>query len=259
MNNIIQFINKSEFEQIHLPEPAAKNIPEWYRDAPSKVTNKEEESDQYSEYIDSFGNKKKVVSSGSIQSIDTDLTIKRCIPVFDAMSVGYILKVPGDIEVYTTKSPIDDKKATAFSWTPLAPIDSHSKEQLEGYPHNGVHKLRFPKFINPWIIKTAPGYSCLFIPPVHRELKFNILPGIVDTDTFDFAVNFPFIMTDPDFEGTIKGGTPMVQVIPFKRDSFSHEVYDAYDYVQKYPDTTLFQKEFPDSYKKNDWHKKGYK
>ena len=66
-------------------------------------------------------------------------------------------------------------------------------------------------------------------------------------------------MTDPNFQGTIEAGTPMVQVIPFKRDEFVHEVYDAFDYVEKYPETTIFQSQFPESYKKDSWHKKIYK
>lgn len=242
---MIQFINKSEFIQTHLPEPASKNIPDWYKDAIS--------------YLDGStkGTKNKVKTRKSLQSIETNATIKKCVPVFDSMTIGYILKVPDNIEVFKTKT--DKGTTTAFSWSQMAPIETHPLFQAQDYPHNKIHKTGLPKFISPWIIKTDPGYSCLFIPPMHREAKFSILPAVVDTDTFDFAINFPFTLTDPDFEGTIEGGTPMVQVIPFKRDEFTHEIYDAYDYVQKYPDTTLFQKEFPDSYRNESWNRKSYR
>lgn len=253
MENIIQFISSSDLEQIHLPEPAHKVLPKWYKEMPYSMLEKKDNLKIHK----GKGNKvKKIFTESSISSIDTDLTIKRCMPVFDSMSLGYFLKVPGDIEVY--KTSIGEEKFSAFSWSPLGPVQSHSMEQVKGYPHNGIHKLGLPKFINPWIIKTSPGYSCLLIPPMHRDAKFSILPGVVDTDTFDFPINFPFTLTDPDFEGTIEGGTPMVQVIPFKRDEFSHEVYSGYDYVQKYPDTTLFQEEFPDSYKNDNWERKKY-
>jgi len=242
---MIQFINKSGFIQEHLPEPASKNIPHWYKDAVS--------------YLD--GNKKSKKSQVKIrkglESLETNGTIKKCVPVFDSMTAGYILKVPGNIEVFKTQTK--NGYAMAFSWDQMAPIETHPLSQAQDYPHNNIHKVGLPKFINPWIIRTDPGYSCLFLPPMHRDAKFSILPAIVDTDTFDFAINFPFTLTDPDFEGTIEGGTPMVQVIPFKRDEFIHEIYDAYDYVQKYPDTTLFQKEFPDSYRDESWNRKSYR
>lgn len=242
---MIQFINKSQFTQIHLPEPAIKNIPDWYKDAESFSDGKTKEV------------KNLVIRNPIVTSIETNATIKKCIPVFDSMSIGYILKIADDIEVFKKKSNIGP--ITTFSWRPLAPIESHPLVQVQDYPHNDIHKTALPKFVNNWIIKTDPGYSCLFLPPMHREAKFSVLPAVVDTDTFDFAINFPFTLTDPDFEGTIEGGTPMVQVIPFKRDEFSHEIYDAYDYVQKYPDTPLFQKEFPDSYRDESWNRKSYR
>jgi hypothetical protein len=242
---MITFINKSGFIQAHLPEPASKAIPNWYKDAASYLDGAKKQT------------KSSVIVNKMLESLQTNATIKKCIPVFDSMSIGYILKVPDNIEVYRIKQ--DGEEVTAFSWNKMGPIETHPLEQVQDYPRNEIHKKGLPKFISPWIIKTDPGYSCLFLPPMHREAKFSILPAVVDTDTFDFAINFPFTLTDPDFEGTIEGGTPMVQVIPFKRDEFTHEIYDAYDYVQKYPDTTLFQKEFPDSYRDESWNRKSYR
>jgi len=78
----------------------------------------------------------------------------------------------------------------------------------------------YPKWHNPWGIKTPPGYSCLFVQPLHRESVFTIMPGIVDTDTYNNPVNFPFVLNDTKFQGIIPAGTPIAQVIPFKRDSW---------------------------------------
>jgi hypothetical protein len=61
----------------------------------------------------------------------------------------------------------------------------------------------------------------MFIQPMHRESVFTILPGIVDTDRYYSPVNFPFTVNDPNFEGLIPKGTPIAQVIPFKRDSWA--------------------------------------
>ena len=45
------------------------------------------------------------------------------------------------------------------------------------------------------------------------------LPGIVDTDRSPQPINFPFFIKK-NFVGTIEVGTPVVQLIPFKRDDW---------------------------------------
>ena len=44
-----------------------------------------------------------------------------------------------------------------------------------------------------------------------------MLSGLVDTDSYRSPVNFPFVATAPDGVYTLKKGTPLVQVIPFRR------------------------------------------
>jgi hypothetical protein len=40
---------------------------------------------------------------------------------------------------------------------------------------------------------------------------------LVDTDNYKSPVNFPFVAIAPDGVHTLEKGTPLVQVIPFKR------------------------------------------
>jgi hypothetical protein len=80
------------------------------------------------------------------------------------------------------------------------------------------------KFKNDWSIKTPNGYSALFTHPLNRgDLPFYTLSGFVDTDGYNGPVNFPFLIRS-DFEGIIPAGTPIVQVIPIKRESWTHEI-----------------------------------
>lgn len=73
------------------------------------------------------------------------------------------------------------------------------------------------KWDNAWIVKTPPGWSCLFQHPAwHDQLPFRTLPALVDTDKHDVAVEFPFLLKR-SFTGLIPKGTPMVQVLPFQR------------------------------------------
>jgi hypothetical protein len=220
-------------------------MPDWYKDASIFIKSKDSRTPG------------KIIENQGITGRESDHTIKKCMPVFDTLSAGYILKIPDDINIYQSKIHEADKESkTHFIWTELGAVTAHDIEQVEGYPHSNVHTLGLPKFINPWVIKTPPGYSCLFITPMHRGLPFTIMPGIVDTDTFEHPINFPFEMNQKGFEGVLKAGTPMAQVIPFKRDEFTSEVYSDSEYKEKYPDSTVNTVEFAESYKKGFWHKK---
>jgi hypothetical protein len=76
----------------------------------------------------------------------------------------------------------------------------------------------YPKLVNPWYVRTAPGWSCLVIPMFFEpSTKYQIVPSIVHTDFYHSLNVVLNIYTDQSFE--IKAGTPMVQLIPFKRNS----------------------------------------
>ena len=101
--------------------------------------------------------------------------------------------------------------------------------------------------------------SCLFVQPFHRESKFTIFPGIVDTDTYSAQVNFPFVMNDNQWEGLIPAGTPIAQVIPFKRDSFKMELGNQINIQESKSITSKLRTRFFDSYKNQFWQRKEYK
>jgi hypothetical protein len=57
---------------------------------------------------------------------------------------------------------------------------------------------------------------------------FYIINAIVDTDTFDDWINFPILINYdkyPSFKKIFKQGTPYVQIIPFKRESWKLKIY----------------------------------
>ena len=190
MSKIITFTNISEFDNLKQPEPASKCIPDWYKDLQSYL-----------------GGEKKPSGNGR-----TVATVKKCMPVFDAITAGYIIKLPADI--YVSKEDGQQK----FEWASYNLINFHSILQAPTHPLVKPHD--YAKFMNPWAIETPKGYSTLFVQPFHRESVFTILPGVVDTDGYNSAVNFPFVMNDPNFEGLIPADTPIAQVIPFKRDNW---------------------------------------
>jgi len=199
------FILKEDY-----PTPIKLNIPEWYKKLEHSVGN---------------------------------LTVKGCMPFLDTLTSGYLLKLPQDFHVrhnVDNKNEKGEEFKDSFQTYGLhdqklllnakhinlnSGIDIHSLKQVEGSPLIEKNKnLPFYKIINPWKIKTPKGYSCLFVPPLNNaDDRFNIIPGIVDTDTFPNEINFPIVINGdkyPVLETIIKKGTPYVQIIPFKRESW---------------------------------------
>jgi hypothetical protein len=224
----IIFSNTSGID-IEQPQPASKFVPDWYKNMES-YTSKE----------------RKPSGSGT-----TTATIKRCMPVFDAITAGYIITSPADVYVSIKE------KQQYFEWSTLGLISFHPIEQAPEHPSRKPHA--YPKWNNPWAIKTPKGYSTLFTQPMHRESVFTILPGIVDTDTYTAPVNFPFVINDPNFEGLIPKGTPIAQVIPFKREGWQMEIGSKEELIEQNSITQKLQTKFFDRYKSMFWSRKEYK
>jgi hypothetical protein len=217
-------------KDLYPPIPSSKLLPQWYKDLESYIG----------------GEKKPDGNAG------TTATAKKCIPVFDAITSGYLILSPADVYV-------SQKDGVPFyEWSRFELIAFHPVEQAPNHPNRNGH-IEYPKWNNPWAIKTPKGYSCLFTAPKHRDNPFTILDGIVDTDNYNTQVNFPFMLNDINFEGMIPAGTPIAQVIPFKRDSFELEIGE-YSEVQLANKTlNKVKTKFFDSYKTQFWAKKEYK
>ena len=222
------------------PTPASENIPKWYKELNSYIEGK-----------------KIPTTEGKTRS-----TIKRCMPVFDSISSGYIIYTHSDIYVsqdITQTENGDIIKNPFYSWSSTTAIGFHPIEQAPNHPNRNNHNLSYPKFVNPWSIRTPKGYSTLFIQPVHRESPFTILPGLVDTDVYYPPVNFPFVLNDVNFEGLIPAGTPIAQVIPVKRDDWKMSFGSYEDYKQQKRMAELLSSNFFDAYKNRFRQKKEYK
>lgn len=196
MSVSINFIaNNEEFLEI-APKPAlaSENQPNWLKLTSAYVNNKKT--------IDIYG--------------DPTSTIKNCMPVADIINAGYHITLPCDVWVFNEG---EDKIRFQWAYDGLKMITSQRSDQHETYPiSEGFHKTVF-KFLNHWIVKTPKNWSCLFIQPSHHDLPFQSFSAIVDTDKFPIPVHFPFLLKK-DFSGLIPKGTPIIQVIPIRRDSF---------------------------------------
>jgi hypothetical protein len=212
------------------PKPAVKEVPDWYRNT--------------QEYVTEQG--KKIINP--LTSVHT---IKKCIPVFDAITAGYILYTQVDIQVSKQDG------LPYYIWSSQDAISFHPIEQAPLHPVR--NEAPYPKWINPYAITTPPGYSVLFTAPMHRKSMFTILDGVVDTDTYKSPVNFPFVLNDVKWEGIIPAGTPMAQVIPFKRESWEHKIGSDKELKEQNMVTAKLKTLFFNSYKRQFWSRKEYR
>lgn len=231
MTNIKFISTVPRLAKVVSPNPAIKNLPDWYK----KMSN--------------FTDGKENIKDGAVNH-----TVKKCMPVLDSLSLGYLIPLWTDVVVYkengfTVFSPSNHRAE-------IKVVDGHPQEQVPGYPFPKGYDKDVYKWINPWKIHTKRGYSCLFINPTHRNLPFKIMEGVVDTDTFPLSINFPFFLEE-GFEGVIPYGTPIAQVIPFKRENYksSVEPLDQLEYDQLH---NLHDSIYKNKYKLKWWNKKSF-
>ena len=182
------------------------------------------------------------------------ITVKNCMPFLDSMTAGYIIPFDQDYVI----DPVED----TFTITPAnqeaQDVGYHDKVQL---PESWQQKTGSTagKFINKWLIQTPPGYSCYFVKPMNRiEDRFDIIPGVVDTDSYVNAIHFPFTLNKKDKQFLIRKGEPMVQVIPFKREPW--KMWSGFYYEPQHGKTlAAIYTLFFDRYKKLFWKKKNYR
>jgi hypothetical protein len=230
------------------PSPIKLNIPDWYKKLEHTLTNH---------------------------------TIKGCMPFLDSLTSGYLLKMPQDFFVRHNIDNKDEKgnvikdsfqafalhQSTSHLHAKYVNLNSsteiHNIMQLEGSPYIEKNKnLPFYKILNPWKIKTPKGYSCLFVPPLNNgDDRFSIIPAIVDTDVFPNEINFPIVFNGdkyPVLETLIKKGTPYVQIIPFKRDSWKMSIKSRKQ--KEIQNSRIFYAlKVLNIYKERYWNKKSWK
>lgn len=212
------------------PIAADKVLPEWYKKIPS------------------YTGPKTFTANGA------NGTVKKCMPVFDVMTSGYLITLPCDVLV-----ELDAVGLPNFTW----PIEwklvtEHDVAQVSTMTIPTEFHPRVFKWSNAWIVKTPEGWSSLFISPAHRDdLPFEILSGVVDTDGFELSIQFPF-MIKKGFSGVIKKGTPIAQIIPIKRNEWESSV-SVLPEGQRTKNLQKHSRTFENRYKKTFWNKKDYR
>ena len=199
--------SKTEFETQLKPYPAVKRLPEWFTKA-----------SPYHGGSGRFPDDKKLY----FRKTEANYTYKKCIPLLDGLSAGYIIPLWADVNIEQQNGfPL-------IYWKTQADIFSlHGEPSREIPAPTGYDQVVY-KYINTWIPQTPKGYSCLITSPFgYNDLPFKAVSAIVDTDRSTLELVFPMWVKE-NFEGVVEKGTPMVQIIPFKRDDWN-STFDYYE------------------------------
>lgn len=198
-----------------IPDPvrAKTALPDWFRKLPP-------------------------VDDRQLSPANSGLTVKRCMPFIDAMAAGWIIGLAA-----TVRMEIKDGGTTVdCGWDfDRTMVSNHGAHQVAGNPREPSPPC---KFHNYWTIRTPPGWSCLFVAPLNRPNGlFEVVAGVVDTDTYHSEIHFPFFATGQDGFYVLERGTPIVQVIPFQRQSSDLEADIRTETVEdKAVRTSIFRK-----------------
>jgi len=207
-------------------KPNKSFLPKWYKDLPTHINNKPQ-------FVP-----------------DRSHAIKTCMPFLDAFTSGYSIPLVGDLLVEQVSGfPV-------MSWGGPTLALSRGSDSFGNFPTPvGFSSSHF--IWQTWVsIELPKGYSALFTHPLNRfDLPFITLSGIVD----DYEIpngQIPFFIKE-GFEGVIPQGTPIVQILPFKREDWKSEKKGGL-FIKGQINAEKSNLVLSGFYKKNNWKKKSY-
>jgi hypothetical protein len=231
MTNKINFIARDiyGYEVCPKPFPAFQAIPNWWKEA-KPYTSGKLEMDQYT----------------------TNANFKKCTPMLDALTSGYIFPLWADVFV----QQIDG--IPNLTWRTDRELFTIHGYDLGVEIPDGYSKYIF-KYCNMWYPKMPKGYSMLITSPFgYHNLPFKAVTGIMDSDLSPHELTPPVFLKE-GFEGIVEKGTPMFQMTPIKRDDWESEFthYSEGEYSRIENRDVLAT--IVNNYVKNFWQKKNYK
>ena len=235
--NEIEFValDKHAFEVCPKPFPASQALPQWWKDASPYYKNEENPEG------------KKLI----IRNSESNASFKKCVPMLDLLSSGYIVPLWTDVQIKI------ENGFPLITWRVSKDVfEIHYGQEVE-IPE-GYQKTQF-KFLNQWVPKLPKGYSALIIAcPGYPNNPFRPLQAIVDYDKTTHPLSPPVYLKE-NFEGIVEKGTPMFQIIPFKRNNW----VSKFSFLENGQSTINLDRDvrstLVNNYIKNFWEKKSYK
>ena len=192
------------FDTTLSPEPSIKNLPQWWVDRPL-----------YQKTNDLY----KLSVNNNNGTDSAAISVKHCMPFFDAITAGYHYLLPTDVHVAKTEDP----NVPDVSWDDDAARPIEMRGHLEVPVPSDCYPIHFLWDMR-WGTKLPDGWSLLITHPLNRfDLPFFTMSAIQDSDRW-FSGNVVSFFLRKDFEGTIPKGTPIMSMIPIKRAEWEKEI-----------------------------------
>lgn len=224
-------------ERLIAPEAASRHVPEWY----TSLAQHNKSNDERTLFpVNHIGTDGAVVGT------------KMCPPFLDAMTAGYMYLLEDDLYV-----DVNEDGFPTLSWKgSILLVDKRPVVDLP-VPNN-THPIHYGWRMN-WYYQTPPGYSVLITHPMNRtDLPFQVLSGIIESDIWGLPVFITFFL-NRDFRGMIPKGTPIFQMIPFKRDDWQMEVNTDPEVLDRHELLSENRRSSVHAhYKKTTWRKKNF-
>jgi len=143
-------------------------------------------------------------------------SLKLCPAVTGYMGAGYVIPAWGDILF-----DFDNNGNLNIQYSNLDYQSRFHTQDQFGNLLDDYFKVRVDvKLDNPWSIKTAPGYSVMWLPMFYHNVNYQALPAIMDTDIMLNHNPINLMLKEPK-RTLIKMGDPLVHIIPFKREDIT--------------------------------------
>ena len=183
-------------------EPARKFVPDWYKKIPKWNNNQ-----VFSPEHKGFNN-----------------TIKQCVPFLQSFTTGYMITLAFDI--YVTE--IDGQPCITWQFNNPDYVPSvRSVAEHKDLVPSGHYEVEFT-WRAPVAYGVSPGYSFFLTHPINRyDLPFTTMSGFIDGGfVMKAGGNVPFYIKK-GFEGIIPQGTPIAQIIPFRREDWNSKIQEG--------------------------------
>lgn len=232
-----KYIGDYAYNVCEKPRPAQSFIPEWFR-----------QMESYEKSPENPDGTRLLVRSG-----DSNATAKKCTPMLDGITSGYIVPLWTDVQI---TSPMGEPFIT---WrTQRDVFQPHGSSGSRITTPEGFNKNVY-KYLTWFRAETPPGYSIMITPPAgHYDLPFHVIPAIIDSDKSVIDTNIPLWIKD-GFDGIVEKGTPVAQITPFKRESWSSKFDVMTDEKFFQERDSGFSSTIKHNYIKNIWSRKSYK
>jgi len=196
-------------------------------------------------------------NNGDKLTIPLQLTVKKCMPFLDSLLSGYVILTSQDIMVKQGEGFQNFRLTWAMDSKDLITVTVRNDKHQIPIP-DGFRKEEFVWNI-PFSFQLPLGYSMIVSHPANRyELPFLTTSGIVDCDTEPMTPGkLPFFLKK-DFQGVIPAGTPIAQLLPFKRENWEKKFDEN---LKNKSDKILFKinKVSVGFYRQCIWKRKEYK